>query len=399
MTSAEKLCSRGYEVGRKSITATSRISSSATAAPWTGLERLLPWTTNSLAVRKTFVDLYEEGIIYRANRLVNWCSALSTSLSNLEVDNKELKGRTKLKVPGYDKMIEFGALTYFKYPISKGDQLEVSSNSRDRFKGYEFIEIATTRPETILGDAGIAVHPDDKRYKHLVGKTAVHPFILGRKITIFADEEVEMEFGTGAVKITPAHDPNDFIKGKKHNLEFINILNDSGTLNANAGPFAGQKRFDARYGVINALKDLDLYSKQEDNAMNIPICQRSKDVIEPVLKPQWWIKMTDMAKAADEAVLDGRIVIKPKTESRRFHFWMENIQDWCISRQLWWGHRAPAYFIEPKGEEIDDADGKFWVYAMDENDARTKAEKKFPGKKLKLHWDEVVLDTWFSAGL
>ena len=353
----------------------------------------------SLAVRKTFIDLYEEGSIYRANRLVNWCSALSTSLSNLEVDNKELKGRTKLKVPGYDKMIEFGVLTYFKYPISKGDESKSSSTSPDRFKGYEFIEIATTRPETMLGDTGIAVHPDDKRYKHLVGKTAVHPFIPDRKIIIFADEEVEMDFGTGAVKITPAHDPNDFTKGKKHNLEFINILNDDGTLNANAGPFADQKRFDARYGVINALKELDLYSKQVDNAMTIPMCQRSKDVIEPVLKPQWWMKMTDMAKAADEAVLDGRILIKPESESRRFHFWMQNIQDWCISRQLWWGHRAPAYFIELEGEASDDADGKFWVCAMTEAEARAKAEKKFPGKKFKLHWDEDVLDTWFSSGL
>lgn len=353
----------------------------------------------SLAVRKTFIDLFEEGIIYRADRLVNWCSALSTSLSNLEVDNKELKGRTKLKVPGYDKMIEFGVLTYFKYPIDKGDNSHKSSTSADRFKGYEFIEIATTRPETMLGDTAIAVHPEDKRYKHLVGKLAIHPFIPDRKIIIIADEEVEMDFGTGAVKITPAHDPNDFTKGKKHNLEFINILNDDGTLNGNTGPFAGQKRFDARYGVINALKELDLYTKQEDNAMVIPMCQRSKDVIEPVLKPQWWMKMADMAKAADEAVTDGRILIKPESESRRFHFWMANIQDWCISRQLWWGHRAPAYFIQLEDKSSDEADSKYWVAAYDEAEARTKAEKKFPGQKFSLRWDEDVLDTWFSSGL
>jgi valyl-tRNA synthetase len=251
----------------------------------------------------------------------------------------------------------------------------------------------------MLGDTAIAVHPEDKRYKHLVGKLAIHPFIPDRKILIIADEEVEMDFGTGAVKITPAHDPNDFIKGKKHNLEFINILNDDGTLNTNTGSFAGQKRFDARYGVINALKELDLYVKQEDNAMVIPICQRSKDVIEPVLKPQWWMKMTEMAKAADEAVLDGRILIKPESESRRFHFWMQNIQDWCISRQLWWGHRAPAYFVELEDKSSDDADSKYWVAANDGAEARTKAEKKFPGKKFTLRWDEDVLDTWFSSGL
>ncbi|EHY59421.1 Valine-tRNA ligase, mitochondrial [Exophiala dermatitidis] len=353
----------------------------------------------SRAVRKTFIDLFDEGIIYRANRLVNWCSALSTSLSNLEVDNKELKGRTKLKVPGYEKMIEFGVLTYFKYPISNGDDSYRHTDSLDRFKKHEFIEIATTRPETMLGDTAIAVHPDDKRYKHLVGKTAIHPFIPERKIVIIADEEVEMEFGTGAVKITPAHDPSDFIKGKKHNLEFINILNDDGTLNENAGPFAGQKRFDARYGVIKALKELDLYTKQEDNPMTIPICQRSKDVIEPVLKPQWWMRMADLAKAADDAVTDGRILIKPETESRRFHFWMQNIQDWCISRQLWWGHRAPAYFVQLEGEASDETDDHFWVCAENEDEARIKAEKKFPGKKFSLKWDEDVLDTWFSSGL
>ena len=351
----------------------------------------------SEAVRMTFIQLHEEGIIYRANRLVNWCSALSTSLSNLEVDNKELKGRTKVAVPGYDKMIEFGVLTYFKYPISKSPS-ETTSTVTD-FQTYELIEIATTRPETMLGDTGIAVHPEDERYKHLVGKTAIHPFIPDRKIIIFADKDVEKDFGTGAVKITPAHDPADFVRGKKHNLEFINILNDDGTLNENAGPFAGLKRFDARYAVIQALKEKNLYSKWEENAMTIPVCQRSKDIVEPVLKPQWWMKMTDLAKAADQAVSDGRIQIKPESEKKRFHFWMQNIQDWCLSRQLWWGHRAPAYLVAIKGEEVDDTNDDQWVCARNENEARAKAEKKFPGKEFTLHWDEDVLDTWFSAGL
>lgn len=353
----------------------------------------------SLAVRKSFIDLHDEGIIYRANRLVNWCSALSTSLSNLEVDNKELKGRTKLKVPGYDKMVEFGVLTYFKYPIDNGDDSHKTSTSSDRFKNHEFIEIATTRPETMLGDTGIAVHPADKRYQHLVGKYAIHPFLPERKIIIFADEEVEQEFGTGAVKITPAHDPNDFNKGKKHNLEFINILTDDGLMNASAGPYEGHKRFDVRYEVIAALKELGLYTKQEDNPMTIPMCQRSKDVVEPILKPQWWMRMTELAQEADKAVLDGKILIRPESESRRFHYWMQNIQDWCISRQLWWGHRAPAYFIELEDGTSDNAEGKFWVCAYDENEARLKAEKKFPGQKFLLHWDEDVLDTWFSSGL
>ncbi|ETN36913.1 valine-tRNA ligase [Cyphellophora europaea CBS 101466] len=349
----------------------------------------------SRAVKGSFVQLYEEGIIYRANRLVNWCSALSTSLSNLEVDNKELKGRTKIKVPGYDKMIEFGVLTYFRYPIKD----TTGGSLTGKFEGHEYIEVATTRPETMLGDTAVAVHPNDKRYQHLVGKLAIHPFLPDRKVLIIADDEVEMDFGTGAVKITPAHDPNDFTKGQRHKLDFINILNDDGTLNENAGPYNGQKRFDVRYKVIADLKELGLYNKQEDNPMTIPLCSRSKDVVEPVLKPQWWMRMAELAKAADDAVTDGRILIKPETESRRFHHWMASIQDWCLSRQLWWGHRAPAYFVDVEGEAADEADGKWWVCALSEEEAREKAEKKFPGKKFTLKWDEDVLDTWYSSGL
>lgn len=349
----------------------------------------------SLAVKQTFVQLYDEGTIYRANKLVNWCSELRTSLSNLEVDNKELKGRTKIKVPGYDKMIEFGVLTYFRYPIkdSKGGSLT------GKYEGQEHIEVATTRPETMLGDTAVAVHPKDERYKHLVGKLAIHPFIPDRKVTIIADEEVEMDFGTGAVKITPAHDPNDFIKGQKHKLEFINVLNDDGTMNENAGSYSGQKRFDVRYKIIADLKELGLYNKQEENPMTIPLCNKTKDVIEPIMKPQWWMRMTELAKAADDAVTDGRILIKPETESRKYHHWMQNIQDWCLSRQLWWGHRAPAYFVNLEGENADEADGKYWVCAMSEEEAQKKAEQKFPGKKFTLRWDEDVLDTWFSSGL
>lgn len=349
----------------------------------------------SRAVKTTFVQLYEEGIIYRANRLVNWCSALSTSLSNLEVKNQELTGRTKIKVPGYDKMIEFGVLTYFRYPIkdSSGGSLT------GKYEGKEFIEVATTRPETMLGDTAVAVHPKDERYKHLVGKYAIHPFIPDREVIIIADEEVEMDFGTGAVKITPAHDPNDFIKGQRHKLEFINVLNDDGSMNNNAGPYAGQKRFDVRYKVIADLKELGLYNKQEENAMTIPLCEKSKDVIEPILKPQWWMRMADLAKAADDAVTDGRIVIKPETEAKKYHLWMRNVQDWCLSRQLWWGHRAPAYFVDLEDKTSDEANDKYWVCAMSGEEAQAKAQKKFPGKKFTLKWDEDVLDTWFSSGL
>ncbi|KAK5953096.1 hypothetical protein OHC33_005664 [Knufia fluminis] len=354
--------------------------------------------TRAAAVKKTFVQLFDEGIIYRDNRLVNWSSALSTSLSNLEVDNKELPGRQKLKVPTYDKLIEFGLLTYFKYPISKDSETDKAAHE-NKYQGYQFIEVATTRPETMLGDTAVAVHPKDERYKDLVGKLAVHPFVPGRKVLIIADEEVEMDFGTGAVKITPAHDANDFAKGKRHNLEFINIFTDDGMINENGGPFAGQKRFDVRYGVIEGLKQLNLYSKQEDNAMTIPICSRSGDVVEPVLKPQWWMRMKDLAQAADDAVTSGQIKIRPETESRRFNQWMNGITDWCLSRQLWWGHRCPAYVVEVEGETVDESKDSSWVCGETEEEAHKKAAEKYPGKKFTLRQDEDVLDTWFSSGL
>jgi valyl-tRNA synthetase len=338
----------------------------------------------SAAVVETFVRLHEEGTIYRANRLVHWCTKLNTALSNLELNNKELTGRTLLDVPGYDRKVEFGVITYFKYPVD---------GTTD-----QFIEVATTRPETMLGDTGIAVNPKDSRYTHLIGKNAKHPF-LDRLLPIFADEYVDMEFGTGAVKMTPAHDANDFALGKKHNLKFINILTDDGKLNHNCGEFEGVKRFDARYTVTQKLKDLGLYVKSADNPMVVPLCEKSKDVIEPLMKPQWYMKMTDMAKAAYDAVKDGHIKVRPKTAEDNYYRWMSNVNDWCLSRQLWWGHQAPAYFVHIDGEPADDSDGERWVSGRTEAEAEEKATKKFPGKKFHLTRDPDVLDTWFSSGL
>lgn len=337
----------------------------------------------SAAVTETFVRLHEEGIIYRANRLVNWCVALNTSLSNLEVENKEIEGRTLLDVPGYERKVEFGVLTHFCYEID---------GTKER------IEIATTRPETMIGDSGIAVHPTDKRYQHLIGKHARHPFI-DRLLPVVADEDVDPEFGTGAVKITPAHDFNDFNRGKAHNLEFISVLNDDGTFNKHGGPFAGMKRFDARYAVIEALKEKGLYVKWENNPMKVPRCAKSNDVIEPILKPQWWMKMETLAEPAIKAVENGDIVIRPESAEKSYFRWMHNINDWCLSRQLWWGHQAPAYFVRIEGEEHDESDGEYWVTGRTEDDARKKAEAKFPGKKFSLERDPDVLDTWFSSGL
>ncbi|KAL8811437.1 MAG: hypothetical protein Q9200_001787 [Gallowayella weberi] len=337
----------------------------------------------SAAVTETFVQLHEEGIIYRANRLVNWCTKLSTALSNLEVDNKDLEGRTLLDVPGYDRKVEFGVLTHFQY--------EVEGSS-------EKLEVATTRPETMLGDTGIAVNPKDERYKHLIGKTAIHPF-LDRQLPIIADEYVDPKFGTGAVKMTPAHDPNDFAIGQRHNLRFINILNDDGTLNSNTGDFEGMKRFDARYKVIDALKAKGLYVKWENNPMSVPLCNKSKDVIEPLMKPQWWMRMREMADSAVKAVKDREIIIRPDTAEKDFYRWMGSINDWCLSRQLWWGHQAPVYFVSIKDEPADDSDGERWVSGRTQEAAEEKAKAKYPGKEFTLKRDEDVLDTWFSSGL
>ncbi|CCE89040.1 Piso0_001838 [Millerozyma farinosa CBS 7064] len=339
----------------------------------------------SEAVTEAFVRLHEDGTIYREARLVNWCSKLKTAISNLEVTNKTIPGRTLIAVPDYDDKIEFGVITSFSYPVENSD---------------EKITVATTRPETLFGDTAVAVHPNDPRYKHLHGKYVIHPF-LERKLPIITDSEaVDMEFGTGAVKITPAHDQNDYNTGKRNNLEFINILTDDGLLNENCGKeWEGTKRFDARGMVIEKLKEKGLFVEQKDNEMTIPICSRSGDVIEPLLKPQWWVNQKEMARDAIKAVKDGKITIKPKSSESEYFHWLENIQDWCISRQLWWGHRCPVYFAEIEGESNDHLDNNYWFSGRTYEEALEKAQKKLGDKKFVLMQDEDVLDTWFSSGL
>ncbi|KAI5966178.1 VAS1 [Candida pseudojiufengensis] len=339
----------------------------------------------SKAVTEAFVRMHEDGTIYRASRLVNWSVKLNTAISNLEVDNKNISGKTLLSVPGYDNKIEFGTLTSFSYQVE---------NSNEK------ITVATTRPETIFGDTGIAVHPNDSRYKHLHGKYVLHPF-LDRKLPIITDSEaVDMEFGTGAVKITPAHDQNDYNTGKRNNLEFINIYTDDGYLNENCGPaWKGMKRFDARSKVIEELKQKNLFVEQKDNEMTIPLCSRSGDIIEPLLKPQWYVNQKEMAKDAIAAVKNGDITITPKTSESEYFQWLENIQDWCISRQLWWGHRCPVYFVNIENEEHDKLDNNYWISGRTYEEALAKANEKFGDKKFELEQDEDVLDTWFSSGL
>lgn len=292
-----------------------------------------------------------------------------------------------MNVTGYDEKekFEFGVLNEFAY--------EVEGTG-------ERIVVATTRIETMLGDTAVAVHPDDKRYTHLHGKFVIHPFIADRRIPIVTDDiAVDMEFGTGAVKITPAHDFNDYEVGKRHNLEFINLLNDDGTYNEHAGPYKGMKRFHIRNKIIEDLKARGLFVGVKENPMTVPICSKSGDIIEPMMKPQWWVKCQGMAEKAMKAVTDGELKIAPKVSEGDWFRWLGNIQDWCISRQLWWGHRIPAYFVNIEGETHDRIDDNMWVCGKNEAEARAEAERKFPGKKFELEQDPDVLDTWFSSGL
>ncbi|KND01368.1 valine-tRNA ligase [Spizellomyces punctatus DAOM BR117] len=340
------------------------------------------------AVNEAFVRLHDEGIIYRENRLVNWDTKLKTALSNLEVENKELPGRTLLSVPDHDpkKQYEFGVIISFAYPVENSS---------------EEIVVATTRLETMLGDTAVAVHPNDTRYTHLHGKYVIHPF-QNRRIPIIPDEYVDPEFGTGAVKITPAHDPNDYIVGKRNQLEFVNIFTDEGRINENGAPFGGLLRFDAREAVLEELKKKGLYRGTKDNKMVIPVSERTGNIVEPLLKPQWWVNCKDMAQEAIKAVKSGQLEIIPQTSEKEWFRWMENIQDWCISRQLWWGHRVPAYFVNIEGQDNERMDGAFWVSGRDEAEARERAIKRFPdvpADKITLEQDEDVLDTWFSSGL
>ncbi|MDH3304608.1 MAG: valine--tRNA ligase [Gammaproteobacteria bacterium] len=309
----------------------------------------------SNAVRKVFVELYNEGLIYRGKRLVNWDPVLHTALSDLEVLSAD----------------EEGHLWHFRYPLASGD-------------GY--LVVATTRPETMLGDSAVAVHPDDERYKTLIGQQVVLP-IVGRHIPIIADDYVDPEFGTGCVKITPAHDFNDYEIGKRHELSLYNILTDDAALNDSVpDAYQGMDRFEARKQVVAEFQQLGLLEKIEDYVVKIPRGDRSHAVVEPYLTDQWYVKIEPLAKPAIEAVETGRIRFVPESWSKTYFEWMYNIQDWCISRQLWWGHRIPAWY---------DGDNKVYV-GYSEEDVRKKYRL---GAEVILRQDEDVLDTWFSSAL
>ena len=306
----------------------------------------------SKAVQEVFIRLYEKGYIYQGSRIINWCPVCQTSISDAEVEYED----------------QAGHFWHINYPIVGTDKC---------------IEIATTRPETMLGDTAIAVHPDDERYKDLVGKMVLLP-IVNKEIPIVADSYVDKEFGTGAVKITPAHDPNDFEVGKRHNLEEINILNDDGTINENGGKFAGMDRYEARKAIVKELEEEGYLVRIEAHEHNVGTHDRCHTTVEPMVKKQWFVKMSEMAKPAIEAVKNGDLRFVPGHFDRTYLHWLENIRDWCISRQLWWGHRIPAYYCDECGEIV--------------------VAKEIPSVCPKCgctHFtqDEDTLDTWFSSAL
>ena len=306
----------------------------------------------SRAVREVFVNLYEKGLIYRGDRIINWCPGCKTALSDAEVEYTE----------------DASFFWHLKYPVKDSD---------------EYIVVATTRPETMLGDTAVAVNPSDARYKSLVGKTLVLP-LVGREIPVIADEYVDMEFGSGAVKITPAHDPNDFEVGLRHDLEVIRVMNDDGTMNAAAGCYEGMDRGKAREKIVEDLKACGALVKIEPHAHNVGHCYRCKSTVEPIVSKQWFVKMAPLAKPALDAVSRNKIKFTPDRFTKVYNNWMEGIRDWCISRQLWWGHRIPVWYCGDCGETI--------VSKIDPDRC-----PHCGGTHLKQ--DEDVLDTWFSSAL
>lgn len=306
----------------------------------------------SKAVREVFVNLYNKGLIYKGHRIINWCPHCATALSDAEVEYETQPGK----------------LWHIRYPLADGSGELV---------------VATTRPETFMGDTGVAVNPNDERYKHLIGKTCILP-IMNREIPIFGDEYVDMEFGTGCVKVTPCHDPNDFEMGQRHNLEQILVFNEDATVNANGGKYEGMDRYECRKAVVKDLEEGGWLVKIEDHEHNVGTCYRCGTTVEPMTSAQWFVKMAPLAKPAMDVVNEGKTKFVPDRFSKTYLRWMENVHDWCISRQLWWGHRIPAFYCEDCGE-----------MTVSKTDVCTCP--KCGGTHI--HQEEDVLDTWFSSAL
>lgn len=337
------------EYGGKIVNQLKKMGSSA---DW-DRERFTMDEGNNKAVTEVFCKLYEKGYMYRGSRIVNWCPVCQTSISDAEVVHEE----------------QDGFFWHINYPV-------VGEEGR-------FVEIATTRPETLLGDTAVAVNPEDERYRDIVGKMLKLP-LTDREIPVIADEYVDKDFGTGCVKITPAHDPNDFEVGKRHNLEEINIMNDDATINKLGGKYAGMDRYEARKAMVADLDALGLLVKVVPHKHMVGTHDRCKTTVEPLVKPQWFVKMSEMAKPAKEAVVSGKLKLIPERMDKTYYNWLDNIRDWCVSRQLWWGHRIPAYYCQDCGETIVSKETVCTCPKCGSNNVKQ---------------DEDTLDTWFSSAL
>lgn len=329
------------------------------------------------AVNEAFIRLFDKGLIYRDEALVNWSCTLESAISDVEVENLEIHGKTEIAVPNYEKNVQFGVITNIAYKV-------IGSN--------EEIIVATTRPETLLGDVAVAVHPNDSRYTHLRDAQLWHPF-RHEAIPLIVDDSVDPEFATGAVKITPAHDKNDFEVAKRHKLCSVQVINEKGLIVDNFKEFAGLPRFIAREKILHLLAELQLYRGSDFHNMILPICSRSKDVVEFLLKPQWFVNCQDMSRKAVEVVQRGELKIHPQSFEKEWYRWLTNCRDWCISRQLWWGHQIPAY-------KITNGNVETWIAAKSTEEAERKFRKTNPNvSQFSIVRDHDVLDTWFSSGL